>query len=244
MRVLQTVVNRIVRLGLLLTLLAGTIELQHGTGSGVAHAQHVPMSAKPPALRSSPSAAARFNLRISVPGERWTQLLRPGGDTALTVEVTNGLGKPIRGAGITFVAPESGPSGRFRTGATSSAIVLRERTGTNGLATAFFSANSTRGGYLVDALVDGADTAASFAVTNVARRAVPAHAGDIARLVVRQDLLHNAPDGANLRLYGPVLLDAGTRVSVAGPGRPGYPATSFSARRRRDTLPDRRALRY
>jgi len=81
--------------------------------------------------------------------------------TALQATVLNN-GSPMSGATVTFTAPASGASGSFSGSATATAP-----TNSSGVAMApTFTANSTAGGYTVTATVSGANTPASFSLTN------------------------------------------------------------------------------
>jgi subtilisin-like proprotein convertase family protein len=82
--------------------------------------------------------------------------------TALQVTVRDNTLAPLSGMLVTFSAPTSGASGTFA-GATTSISVL---TNAQGIATApIFSANTTKGSYLVNATVASA-TPATFNLTN------------------------------------------------------------------------------
>ena len=82
----------------------------------------------------------------------------------LAVTVTDTHGNKVPDAVVTFVAPASGPGGRFRGGRTRVTV----RTNASGIAVApAFTANSQAGGYIVSATVGGARPVA-FALVNTA----------------------------------------------------------------------------
>ena len=88
-----------------------------------------------------------------------TQFLLP-----LTLKVQNYLGQPLMGITVTFTAPASGASGTFVNTHTN---VSTSITDADGIATsAFFSANSIRGGYIVTATVAGVANPANFQLFN------------------------------------------------------------------------------
>jgi hypothetical protein len=81
----------------------------------------------------------------------------------LIATVMDGIGNPMSGVGVMFMAPASGPSGTFAGGGSTVAAM------TNGSGVAMsppFTANSTTGSYTVLATAPGASKPASFALTN------------------------------------------------------------------------------
>ncbi len=95
----------------------------------------------------------------------------------LAVTVTDAEKNPVPGAPVTFTAPARGPSGRFTTRTQNSKKThsrvshprsVTIRTGACGIAVApAFTANDTRGGYVVKATVEHVRPAA-FALVNEA----------------------------------------------------------------------------
>jgi hypothetical protein len=160
------------------------------------------------------------------------RILTPQSETRLEVVVTDRNGNPLTDVGVLFVAPESGPGGSFRGAMPAGATFFRTRTNPSGVASATFVANAMRGVYLVDAIVEGTEAATSFAMTNVPRRVNPALAPDKARLAVLQRLLAYAVEDETLRLHGPVLLEAGTRVASAGEDSFFFPTMPFTTDKR------------
>ena len=83
--------------------------------------------------------------------------------TALQATVTDASNNPLSGVQVTFTAPASGASGTFSNGTATITIA----TGTNGVASAPFTANATAGGpYTVTAVAAGVTPTASFSLTN------------------------------------------------------------------------------
>ncbi len=166
-------------------------------------------------------------LRISVPKNLNGKVIAPGATTKLKVKVTTAEGQAVNGAPVLFVAPESGATGMFQGATPSDATFLRVTTNSKGVAKAKFTANSTPGVFLIEAVVESDDPDAvtvastSFAISTIG--STPALAADKARLAVQQQLLENATEDATFRLHGPVLLPAGTVVS-GGPGTAQYPS--------------------
>jgi hypothetical protein len=82
--------------------------------------------------------------------------------TALKATVLDSGSNPVPGVAVTFTAPGSGASGTFSSGVTATV-----NTNASGVATApTFTANSTAGGYTVNATVVGVVTPAPFLLTN------------------------------------------------------------------------------
>jgi hypothetical protein len=78
----------------------------------------------------------------------------------LQVRVTDALGNPVRGAGVTFAAPAAGAGGTFAGAAT---VLTDDR----GIATApAFTAGGIAGSYAVTATADDFGTSVAFALTN------------------------------------------------------------------------------
>ncbi len=83
--------------------------------------------------------------------------------TPLQATVTSG-GNPVSGVTVVFTAPASGASGTFTGGSTTASVM----TGSNGAASAAFTANGTAGSYTVTASASGVTGTASFSLTNTA----------------------------------------------------------------------------
>jgi hypothetical protein len=81
--------------------------------------------------------------------------------TPLGVIVTDAGNNPVVGITVAFSAPTSGASASFPTGTTAT-------TDSNGFAQVTAVANTVAGSYTISAQVNGATTAASFALTNAA----------------------------------------------------------------------------
>ncbi|HZC24198.1 MAG TPA: hypothetical protein VE866_12720, partial [Candidatus Binatia bacterium] len=93
--------------------------------------------------------------------------------TPLQATVTTG-GTPTSGVSVTFTAPASGASGTFADGGTPAATDT-ETTNSSGVATStVFTANSTAGAYTITATATGANSPASFGMTNTAVSALAA----------------------------------------------------------------------
>jgi hypothetical protein len=88
--------------------------------------------------------------------------------TNLQATVKDAGGNLVSGATVTFTAPSSGASGTF-VGGTSGGTTVTAITNASGVATAsVFTANSTIGGYTVNATVSGVATPAAFSLNNIA----------------------------------------------------------------------------
>ena len=81
--------------------------------------------------------------------------------TPLQATLTNG-GNPVSGVTVMFTAPSSGASGTFTGGSTIASVM----TGSNGIASAAFTANSKLGSYTVTASASGVTGTASYSLTN------------------------------------------------------------------------------
>jgi hypothetical protein len=129
------------------------------------------------ALERRASASAGQPVKLT-PGVGSTQSTIAGTRFAirLAVTVTDAEGNPVPGAPVTFAAPARGPSGRFTTRTQNSkktdsrvshARSVTIRTDACGIAVApSFTANDTRGGYVVKASVEHVRPAA-FALVNL-----------------------------------------------------------------------------
>src|SRR5262249_46810858 len=83
----------------------------------------------------------------------------------LTTLVTDTFGNPVGGVTVQFVAPTSGPSGTFRNGLTTEAVL----TDSNVVPlTTSFVATSTPGAFTVTATTAGVAAPANFSLTNTA----------------------------------------------------------------------------
>jgi hypothetical protein len=156
-------------------------------------------------------------------------LLPLGAPASLTLRVTARDGSPLAGASVLFVAPVDGPSGSFPDADPADQSVLRVATDNSGLATAAFVANDVSGGYLVEGLLEGGASAVTFAVTNTDASSLLDPA--IARAAVKRQLLNNALEDENLRVYGPVLIRAGAMVAAADPAFQIFPTSPYLADR-------------
>ena len=94
--------------------------------------------------------------------------------TPLQVTVKDASGQPMLGQNVTFQAPNSGQSGTFASGSTSTT----GQDNGNGTYSAVLTANSTPGSYTVTATVNGLSTPASFNLTNTPPIVITAVSGN------------------------------------------------------------------
>jgi hypothetical protein len=122
-----------------------------------------------PALNASQTVTvgpgADFTI-AAVSGSGQSAIVGAAFATALSVRVTDAYGNNVSGATVVFTAPGSGASGTFSGGATSASA----QTNASGIATApAFTANSATGQFSVTASVQGVQSSATFALTNLVR---------------------------------------------------------------------------
>ena len=116
--------------------------------------------AAPFALTNLPGPPGSISIQA---GDSQATTVNTNFPTNLRVVVRDASGNPVPDTTVTFIAPTSGPSGKFGTSRT--ALV---RTNSSGIATApTFTADTLAGGpYIVSASVPGASTPAQFRLTN------------------------------------------------------------------------------
>ena len=152
------------------------------------------------------------------------RLLTLNAATTLVVQLTDRGGAPLAGQSVLFVGPRSGPGGTFAGSASEGRHVLRAQTDGNGTVTAGFTANAQAGVYLVSALVEGTNTALSFAITNVTAPAATALSPEQAHAGIAARFFGGRPEDETLRLHGPALLLPGTAVAPEIPNARGATA--------------------
>ena len=103
---------------------------------------------------------------ISVPKSANGKLVAPGRSVKLKAKVTDRAGRPLSGRSVLFVAPETGPTGTFQGASPAGATFIRRTTNAAGVASAKLVTNATPGVFLVDAVVEPAEGAASGASTS------------------------------------------------------------------------------
>ena len=109
-------------------------------------------------LRQSGTAAATMTLQSGSP----QSVALNGAYAPIVVLVSDGAGRPLSGAVVTFVAPSTGASGTFAGGATTAQVT----TDAYGLATApAFIANATSGSFSLTASA-GSSASVTFSLTN------------------------------------------------------------------------------
>ncbi len=122
----------------------------------------------------------------------------------LVATVLDPDGTPLAGATITFAAPDTGASGTFPDGSTTTTAI----TDANGIATSpTLTANDTVGNYTATATAAFADVSATFALTNdpAAATATPAVATPAGTLPAT-----GGPAATTLALLGAALVLTGT----------------------------------
>ncbi len=140
----------------------------------------------------------------------------PGDMVRLAVTVSEPGGGSLSGAGVLFVAPQSGAAGMFPGASGADKTFLRVTTGSGGRAEANFVVGSTPGAFAIDAVVEGTSSLASFALSVVDEMPTTALSPAAARTQVAADILHGVAEDENLRLHGPFLAPAGTEILPAG----------------------------
>lgn len=161
-------------------------------------------------LRSQETSA----WRIRIDDGRQVQVLAPGAETTLEVQVLDGAGQPVEGAQVTFLAPETGPSGVFKSTGAEDAQVWSAVSESNGAARARFAANRTIGAYEISVVAGMGQASAEFAVTNFPSAFNP----PAGREQIRRRVLNGLElEEARVAVHGPFLLDAGWQVLPALP---------------------------
>ena len=87
--------------------------------------------------------------------------------SSLVATVDDQYGNPVPGVSVTFTAPSSGAGGLF----SNSTATISGTTNTSGQVSEAFTANTVAGSYSVTASTSGANTPASFSLTNAASTA-------------------------------------------------------------------------
>jgi uncharacterized protein (TIGR03437 family) len=141
---------------------------------------------------------------------------RPGDMVRLAVTATESSGGSLSGATVLFVAPESAAAGTFPASAGPDKTFFRATTSSGGQAEANFVVGNTPGAFVIDAVVEGTSSLASFALTVVADLPETPLSPTAARAQVAADILEGAAEDENLRVHGPFLVPAGTEILPAG----------------------------
>jgi hypothetical protein len=161
-------------------------------------------------LAQQPSIAqAKFHI-VVVEGEGAKNLAQQIGAKRLIVRVLDGNNRPVEGAGVTFIAPASGPSGNF----TNDSKSIRVLTHTDGVANAGpYQPNATTGAYQIQVRAEFRLALATATISQMNVEHGKGHKKMIAIIAIA-----GATAGAAIAAHGRSSSSGGPTITFGGTG--------------------------